>query len=78
MKIKMKTTLVGATGNGEASMEYKVGENYEMKTDLEMNMASVWLNDGKAEQPKAEKQTKAEEEAPQKKTKKSFFSRKKK
>lgn len=77
MKIKMKTTLIGATGNGEASMEYKLGENYEMKTDLEMNMASVWLNDGKAEQSKAEKQTKAEEEAPQKK-KRSFFGRKKK
>lgn len=77
MKIKMKTTLVGAVGNGEASMEYKAGENYEMKTDLEMNMASVWLNDGKAEQSKAEKQTKAEEEAPQKK-KRSFFGRKKK
>lgn len=77
MIIKMKTTLVGATGNGEASMEYKLGENYEMKTDLEMNMASVWLNDGKAEQSKAEKQTKAEEEAPQKK-KRSFFGRKKK
>jgi len=77
MKIKMKTTLIGAIGNGEASMEYKAGENYEMKTDLEMNMASVWLNDGKAEQSKAEKQTKAEEEAPQKK-KRSFFGRKKK
>lgn len=77
MKIKMKTTLIGATGNGEASMEYKLGENYEMKTDLEMNMASVWLNDGKAEQSKTEKQTKAEEEAPQKK-KRSFFGRKKK
>lgn len=77
MKIKMKTTLVGAVGNGEASMEYKAGENYEMKTDLEMNMASVWLNDGKAEQSKAETQKKATEEAPQKK-KRSFFGRKKK
>lgn len=74
----MKTSLVGATGNGEASMEYKAGENYEMKTNLEMEMASTWLNDGKAEQPKAEKQTKVEKEAPQKKTKRSFFSRKKK
>jgi hypothetical protein len=77
MKIKMKTSIVGAIGNGEASMEYKAGESYEMKTSLEMQMASTWLNDGKAEQPKAETQKKATEEAPQKK-KRSFFGRKKK
>lgn len=71
MKIKMKTSLMGAVGNGEATIEYKAGESYDMKTNLEMEMASVWLNDGRAEQPKAETQKKAEKEAPQKKTKKS-------
>lgn len=77
MKIKMKKTLKGAIGNGEKTIEYKDGDIYEMRTKLEMEMASVWLNDGRAEQAIEELQKKVEvenkEEAPKKK-KKSFFS----
>ena len=50
MKVKMKVDVKGAAGNGETTILYKAGQTYEMKTDLEMKMASVWANDGRAEQ----------------------------
>ena len=48
MKIKMKKSLIGAIWNGETTKEYKDGDIYEMKTKLEMEMASVWLSYGRA------------------------------
>ena len=50
MKVKMKVDVKGAAGNGETTIMYKAGQTYEMKTDLEMQMASAWTNDGRAEQ----------------------------
>ena len=50
MKVKMKVDVKGAAGNGETTILYKAGQTYEMKTDLEMNMAGAWTNDGRAEQ----------------------------
>jgi len=78
MKIKMKTSLVGAIGNGEATMEYKLGESYEMKTNLEMEMATAWCNDGRAEKATEKKEKKVVEEVDKKAKpkKKSFFSKK--
>ena len=50
MKVKMKVDVKGAAGNGETTILYQAGNTYEMKTDLEMKMASVWADDGRAEQ----------------------------
>ena len=50
MKVKMKVDVKGAAGNGETTIMYQAGNTYEMKTDLEMQMASAWTNDGRAEQ----------------------------
>ena len=50
MKVKMKVDVKGAAGNGETTIMYQAGYTYEMKTDLEMQMASAWTNDGRAEQ----------------------------
>ena len=50
MKVKMKVDVKGAAGNGETTIMYQAGNTYEMKTDLEMQMASAWANDGRAEQ----------------------------
>ena len=58
MKIKMKKTLIGAVGNGETTIMYEAGNTYEMKTDLEMQMAGAWTNDGRAEQATASMQKK--------------------
>ena len=52
MKVKMKVDVKGAAGNGETTVMYKAGHTYEMKTKLEMEMAGVWLNDGRAEKAK--------------------------
>ena len=52
MKVKMKVDLKGAAGNGETTIMYNAGQTYEMKTKLEMEMAGVWLSDGRAEQGK--------------------------
>ena len=52
MKIKMKKTLIGAKGNGEVTITYEDGKIYEMKTPMEMQMAGVWISDGRAEQAK--------------------------
>ena len=48
MKVKMKVDVKGAAGNGETTILYQAGDTYEMKTDLEMQMASAWTNDGTA------------------------------
>ena len=50
MKVKMKVDVKGAAGNGETTIMYQAGNTYEMKTDLEMQMAGAWTNDGRAEQ----------------------------
>ena len=50
MKVKMKVDVKGAAGNGETTIMYQSGNTYEMKTELEMQMASAWTNDGRAEQ----------------------------
>ena len=50
MKVKMKVDVKGAAGNGETTIMYEAGNTYEMKADLEMQMASAWTNDGRAEQ----------------------------
>ena len=50
MKVKMKKTLIGATGNGEATITYEEGKTYDMRTAMEMEMAGVWVSDGRAEQ----------------------------
>jgi|TARA_R100000081_G_C4748065_1_gene132747 hypothetical protein len=52
MKVKMKVDLKGAAGNGETTIMYNAGQTYEMKTKLEMEMAGVWLSDGRAEKAK--------------------------
>jgi len=66
MKIKMKTSLIGAIGNGEATMEYKLGESYDMKTNVEMEMATAWCNDGRAEKATETKEKKVVEEVDKK------------
>jgi hypothetical protein len=50
MKVKMRKTLIGAVGNGETTITYEEGITYEMKTPMEMQMAGVWVSDGRAEQ----------------------------
>ena len=63
MKVKMKVDVKGAVGNGETTILYKAGQTYEMKTDLEMQMASAWANDGRAEQVTGTIQKKVAKEA---------------
>ena len=72
MKVKMKVDVKGAAGNGETTILYQAGNTYEMKTDLEMKMASVWANDGRAEQVTGtiQKKVAKEEEKAESKVKK--------
>ena len=63
MKVKMKVDVKGAVGNGETTIMYQAGNTYEMKTDLEMQMASAWANDGRAEQVTGTIQKKVAKEA---------------
>ena len=63
MKVKMKVDVKGAAGNGETTIMYEAGNTYEMKTDLEMQMASAWANDGRAEQVTGTIQKKVAKEA---------------
>ena len=58
MKIKMLKNQAGAVGNGESTMLYEAGKEYTMSTKLEMEMATAWCNDGRAEKSTAEKSTK--------------------
>ena len=50
MKIKMKKTLIGAIGNGEVTITNEEFKTYEMRTAMKMQMAGVWISDGRAEQ----------------------------
>ena len=76
----MKVDVKGAAGNGETTIMYNAGETYEMKTKLEMEMAGVWLSDGRAEQGKAtiEKKVVKQAESKAKKVVKKLFGKKKK
>ena len=76
----MKVDVKGAAGNGETTIMYQAGNTYEMKTDLEMQMAGVWLSDGRAEQGKAtiEKKVVKQAESKAKKVVKKLFGKKKK
>ena len=58
MKIKMKKDVVGAVDNGGSTMLYKAGQTYTMNSKLEMQMATAWCNDGRAEKSVGEKSTK--------------------
>tara|TARA_Y100001973_G_scaffold72034_1_gene105079 strand:+ start:254 stop:496 length:243 start_codon:yes stop_codon:yes gene_type:complete len=80
MKIKMKVDVKGAAGNGETTIMYNAGQTYDMKTKLEMEMAGVWLSDGRAEQGKAtiEKKVEKQAESKAKKVVKKIFGKKKK
>ncbi len=83
MKVKMKVDVKGAAGNGETTILYKAGQTYEMKTDLEMQMAGAWTNDGRAEQATASMQKKVikeekKAESKVKKVAKKLFGKKKK
>ena len=80
MKVKMKVDVKGAVGNGETTMMYSAGQTYEMKTKLEMEMAGVWVSDGRAEQGKAtiEKKFVKQAESKAKKVVKKLFGKKKK
>ena len=83
MKVKMKVDVKGAAGNGETTILYKAGQTYEMKTDLEMQMAGAWTNDGRAEQATASMKKKVikeekKAESKVKKVAKKIFGKKKK
>ena len=83
MKVKMKVDVKGAAGNGETTILYQAGNTYEMKTDLEMQMAGAWTNDGRAEQATASMQKKVikeekKAESKVKKVAKKLFGKKKK
>ena len=58
MKIKMNKNVIGAVDNGGSTMLYKAGETYQMNSKLEMEMATAWCNDGRAEKSVGEKSTK--------------------
>jgi len=55
MKVKMNVDVRGASGNGETTILYKAGETYTMNTKLEMEMATAWCNDGRADKSTGEK-----------------------
>ena len=83
MIVKMKVDVKGAAGNGETTILYKAGQTYEMKTDLEMQIAGAWTNDGRAEQATANMQKKVikeekKAESKVKKVAKKIFGKKKK
>ncbi len=77
MKIKMKKDVVGAVDNGGSTMLYKAGQTYTMNSKLEMQMATAWMNDGRAEKGVAEKATKVVNSM-EKKAKKVLSKKKKK
>ena len=54
----MNKDVVGAVDNGGSTMLYKAGETYQMNSKLEMEMATAWCNDGRAEKSVGEKSTK--------------------
>ena len=54
----MSKDVVGAVDNGGSTMLYKAGQTYQMNSKLEMEMATAWCNDGRAEKSVGEKSTK--------------------
>jgi hypothetical protein len=58
MKIKMNKNVIGAVDNGGSTMLYEAGQSYQMNSKLEMEMATAWCNDGRAEKSVGEKSTK--------------------
>ena len=58
MKIKMNKNVIGAVDNGGSTMLYEAGQSYQMNSKLEMEMATAWCNDGRAEKDTGEKSTK--------------------
>ena len=80
MKVKMKVDVKGAAGNGETTIMYQAVNTYEMKTKLEMEMASAWANDGRAEQVTGtiQKKVAKEPESKVKKVVKKILGKKKK
>ena len=54
----MTKDVVGAVDNGGSTMLYKAGQTYQMNSKLEMEMATAWCNDGRAEKSVGEKSTK--------------------
>ena len=80
MKIKMNKDVVGAVDNGGSTMLYKAGETYQMNTKLEMEIACVWISDGRSEQAKDVIQKKVIKpvESKAKKVVKKLFGKKKK
>ena len=54
----MNKDVVGAVDNGGSTMLYKAGQTYQMNSKLEMEMATAWCNDGRAEKSVGEKSTK--------------------
>ena len=79
MKVKMKVDVKGAAGNGETTIMYQAGNTYEMKTKLEMEMAGVWLSDGRADKGAIKIEKKAEKaESKVKKAIKKVLGKKKK
>ncbi len=69
MKIKMNKDVVGAVDNGGSTMLYKAGQTYQMNSKLEMEMATAWCNDGRAEKSVGEKSTKVVNEMEKKESK---------
>ena len=69
MKIKMNKDVVGAVDNGGSTMLYKAGQTYQMNSKLEMEMATAWCNDGRAEKSVGGKSTKVVNDMEKKKAK---------
>ena len=69
MKIKMNKNIVGAVDNGGSTMLYEAGKEYTMVTKLEMEMATAWCNDGRADKSVGEKSTKVVNDMEKKKAK---------
>jgi hypothetical protein len=69
MKIKMNKNVIGAVDNGGSTMLYEAGQSYQMNSKLEMEMATAWCNDGRAEKDTGEKSTKVVNDMEKKKAK---------
>ena len=65
----MNKDVVGAVDNGGSTMLYKAGQTYQMNSKLEMEMATAWMNDGRAEKSVGEKSTKVVNDMEKKKAK---------
>ena len=65
----MNKNVVGAVDNGGSTMLYEAGQSYQMNSKLEMEMATAWCNDGRAEKSVGEKSTKVVNDMEKKKAK---------